>query len=402
MGTAPSSPSHFSNEEVIRTEMTGYAKKWQHQGQTKIFREKVPTDVVDFTDEYKRIGLDKVFTSGKLHTKIVFGNHNCLHLYRDSHGETMMPVFSNEEHTVLHVLGEPGRDLGNSCGSKVSHMMVVKHSNNGIHDPITFNEMLPSNQAEVNDLERRIAIGKKAYDNLRRNVPLSECGEKVKAKASKMGASHDMGIREFLGRMITSLTPEFKSETPGYKLMDNKDNEVSSVPDSVQSLINTTFTNQSLDTRVCIQPPSKNSQALSHIHLFMVKDLPEELNNNYYDCEVILKIKKDLLQEMGLTMKSVRPATSLPAARPVTPEKKGSNSPMDGGATLSRQASYRRATTPPRAEDSSLTRQSTAARATTPPRAEDSSLTRQSTAARATTPPRDEKAMFSRQASMAR
>ncbi len=303
--------------------MAGYAKKWSHQGQTKIFREKVPSDVVDFTGVFTQIGLDKVFTSGKIHTKIVFGNHNCLHLYRDSHEETMIPVYNTVEYTVLHALGEPGRDLGNGCGSKVSHLMVVKHRNNGHDDPITFNEMLPSNEEEVHDLEKRISVGKEAYENLKKNVPLSECGEKVKAKADKMGASHDMGIREFLGQMIVSLDDEFKSKQPGYKLYNGKDEEVSNNPASVQYLINTTFTDQSLDTRACIQPPSKNSQVLSHMHLFMVKGIPEELNKNYYDCEVILKIKKELLPKDTDTDGLVRQST---------------RSSMESGAMLTRQS----------------------------------------------------------------
>ena len=323
MGNASSSLSHFSNEEVIRTEMAGYATKWSHQGQTEIFREKVPSDVVDFTEVFTEIGLDKVFTSGKIHTKIVFGNHNCLHLYRDSHEETMIPVYNTAEYTVLHPLGEPGRDLGDGCGTKVSHLMVIKHRNNGADDPITFNEMLPSNEAEVHDLEKRISVGKEAYENLKKNVPLSECGEKVKAKATKMGASHDMGIREFLGQMIVSLDDEFKSKKPGYKLYNGKDEEVSNNPASVQYLINTTFTDQSLDTRVCIQPPSKNSQVLSHMHLFMVKGIPEELNKNYYDCEVILKIKKDLLPKDTDTGGLVRQSTC---------------SSMESGGMLTRQS----------------------------------------------------------------
>ena len=49
-----------------------------------------------------------------------------------------------------------------------------------------------------------------------------------------------------------------------------------------------------------IQPPPKNSQILSHIHLFLLPSdsaLPEEIEGNYYDCNVILKLKKEFLPE---------------------------------------------------------------------------------------------------------
>ena len=138
---------------------------------------------------------------------------------------------------------------------------------------------------------------------------------------------------------------------------------------SVHSLINSTFSDSSLTTGVFIQPPSKNTQLLSHIHMFKYKNISPKLNENYYDCEVILKIKREMLP------KGSHPSTAYPnspavgvlgGGRPVTPEKKRS----DG----------ERATTPPRTENSSLTRQSTAARAVTPPR-EEGILSRQASMA---------------------
>ena len=152
--------------------------------------------------------------------------------------------------------------------------------------------------------------------------------------------------------------------------MNGKNEEVSETHRSVQELINSTFTDSSLETCVCIQPPPKNSQMLSHIHMFRIKDIPKDLNENYYDCEVILKIKRDLL-----TMQRARVVASA-GIRSLTPEKK-SSSP--------------RAMAPPRSDEDeplTLTRAMTT-RTTTPPRYVSSGLTRQSTNAGATTPRRD-------------
>jgi len=366
MGNASSTPSNFSNEEKIRTEMLKYASQWKGKGQTELFRTHIPSEAVDFTEKHVLLGLNKIFTSEKIKTTAGF---NSLHLFRTSQEEVDIPVFSANGFTVLHALGEPGRDLGENCTTKVSHMMIVKHMDEGGQQaPITFNEMLPSVQEEVDDLEKRIEVGKKAYENLQRNVPLSECGEKVKAKATKMGVPHTVGIREFLGRMILGLTTEFKSKAPGYKLMHGK-NDISENHQSVQEMIENTFTDPSLETCACIQPPSLNSQMLSHIHLFRIKGIPKVLDENYYDCEIILKIKKGLLTKV-VDQSMTSP---VPEGRPTTPDRDTVNSP--------------RAKTPPRSdEDEPLARTLTMSRTTTPPRSGMSGLTRQNT--RAVTPER--------------
>ena len=379
MGASSSSPINFSNEEMIRQEMLEYASQWKGNGQTELFRTHVPVEPVDFTEKYKLLGFDKVFTSDKIVTQIKWGDFNGLHLFRSSLGEIDIPIFSTYGYTVFHALGEPGRDLGDNCVSKVSHMMIVKHGNRkihtgeaGKHDPITFNEMLPSVREEVDDLEGRINAGKKAYENLQRNVPLSECGVKVTEKATTMGIPHTTGIRDFLYEMIIRLTPEFKSKAPGYKLLNGKNEEISDNHSQVKALIENTFTDPSLETCACIQPPPKNSQMLAHIHLFRIKGIPKEVNENYYDCEVILKIKRDLL--IKDTPAKGNSKSGVTTDRAVTPERGSFNSP--------------RSTTPPRSdEDEPLSRTVTVRRTTTPPRKASSGLTRQST--RATTPRRD-------------
>ena len=378
MGISHSSPTNFSNEEIIRGEMLKYASQWKGHGQTELFRTHVPVEPVDFTEKYRLLGLDKVFTSDKITTKIKWGDFNSLHLFRSSLSEIDIPILSTNEYTVFHALGEPGRDLGDDCVSKVSHMMIVKHGNREIHtgeagknDPITFNEMLPSVREEVDDLERRIVAGKKAYENLKRNVPLSECGVKVTEKATTMGLPDTTGIRDFLYEMIIRLTPEFKSKAPGYKLMNGKNEEVSDDHSQVKALIENSFTDPSLETCACIQPPPKNSQMLAHIHLFRIKGIPKEVNENYYDCEVILKIKRDLLTKGPRAEGHSK--SGVTTGRAVSPERASFNSP--------------RPTTPPRSdEDEPLSRTVTLRRTTTPPRNASSGLTRQST--RATTPQR--------------
>tara|TARA_B100000945_G_scaffold277048_1_gene242047 strand:+ start:99 stop:1091 length:993 start_codon:yes stop_codon:yes gene_type:complete len=296
MGSTASSPAGrkntFSDETLIREEMEGYAPQFTASSQTELFRQHVPREVVDFTGISESTGLNKFFT--KAVTKIVGEDFNCLHLYRNSFKDMKLPVYSTDEHIVFGALGEPGRDLDEKCDSKVSHLMVIKHGTDG---PITFNEMLPSNVEEVQDLKDRIATGKKAYENLSKNVPLTECGEKVMEKATKMGIEHSIGIREFLVYLILDISPEFKAEQPGYILKDKDGNEVSEDSTKLHQMVSSVFTDDSLETCVCIQPPDKNTQILTHIHLFKTSGVSEKVNDNYYDCEVILKVKDDMLKE---------------------------------------------------------------------------------------------------------
>ena len=44
---------------------------------------------------------------------------------------------------------------------------------------------------------------------------------------------------------------------------------------------------------MAIQPPSENSQLLSHIHCFMIEEVPECMVETYRDCTLILKHKKE-------------------------------------------------------------------------------------------------------------
>ena len=293
MGSTFSTASE-NQKEKIKQQMTEYESLWTSRSsvssQTEVFRRIVPLKESDFTDTFNQNQLSRFFTRANPGP-----GFNCNHLFRFSRSEIRIPVLSNENYMVTQPLGEPGRDMGDGCGFKVSHLMVITHSECG---PITFNEMLPSNDAEVVDLEARIGFLHTAYENMAKNVPVSECGEKVKECAEKHGISLDTGIREFLGQVIASLTEEERAGPPGYVLKNEANEDVAANHPSVQSLINSTFTRENMAVYPCIQGPDRNSQILSHIHGFLVpkdQELPGLLNDNYIPASVILEVKKEMM-----------------------------------------------------------------------------------------------------------
>lgn len=301
MGASQSSTatSTYSNEETIRGEMASYAAKWSHKGQTEHFRNTVPLEETDFTQTFKDSGLNEFFTSSKLRLGKGF---NCNLLFRDSRKQTKIPILSTENHTVLQPLGEPGRDLGENCGTKVSHLMVINHSDLGPHDPVTFNEMLPSTAEELDDLEIRMGLLETAYENLSNNVPLTECGDKVLEKATEMGVDHQTGIRDFMVMQIMALTDKDLEELPGYKLLNEQNENITRNEEQVQMLVNDVFGEEKIPhiSLICIQGPKNNSQVLSHLHQFkvpscMMGNLPKVIRENYYDCKTILKIKREFI-----------------------------------------------------------------------------------------------------------
>jgi len=281
---------------TIKSQMEDYKTQWESRpfvsSQTEVFRRIVPSKAVDFTDAFKIEHLDQFFTSSKIRTGEGF---NCNHLYRFSRDEIRIPVYSTEKYMVTQPLGEPGRDLGDNNGDKVSHFMVITQSSNG---PITFNEMLPSTKAEVEDLGDRLDVLNKAYEEMRKNSPVSACGDKVKQCADKYGVSYDTGIREFLGHIINTLTEKERTEAPGYVLKNEMNVDISKNHASVQALINRTFTQEDKKVGVFIQGPENNSQLLSHIHGFLMPKNgapPENISQNYIPADTIYEIKREML-----------------------------------------------------------------------------------------------------------
>ena len=76
--------------------------------------------------------------------------------------------------------------------------------------------------------------------------------------------------------------------------MNKRNNDICRDEGTILSTIHETFDDDSLSLIECIQGPDKNTQILSHMHGFMVNDIPDTLNENYIDCNVILKVKRSL------------------------------------------------------------------------------------------------------------
>jgi len=280
--------------------LDSYEKEWGSRSgekdQTTLFRDIVPHDEVDFTAPFQGAGLDKIFTGDRLATKMM-GNFNCNFLYRSSKEEYDIVVYSTERYLVIQPMGEPGRDLGPGHGSKASHLMVITYD----EGPITFNELLPSSQEEVTDLSVRLNVMGRAVQNLRDNVPINQCGAKVVEKAKAMGFKASMGIREFMVTQIKSMPEEKRKGRPGYVLNNSSDMDVAGMGmHAVNNLVDEVFSNVLLKPFMCIQPPSKNTQLLSHIHCFLLESVPELIDENYVNCEVLLTLKQDKLSAKAM------------------------------------------------------------------------------------------------------
>lgn len=299
------STKFFSDEKTVRASLEANALKWEdtHSGksQTDVFRAVMPVAPGggvpgDFTKTFNGLGFKDVFTASPV-LNMGKGPFNCNFLFRDSRGAVKIPVFGNGKYILQHPLGEPGRDLGDDSKSKIAHMMVVSVGKDG---PITFNELLPSDKTEVDDLQERIQFLETAVHGIKENIPISECGEAVKAKASAMEVPHDTGIREFLARQISGLPEAVRTGMPGYKLLNASNQDIAaSGCATILAAINDVFDDESLELVPCVQDGDNCSQLLTHIHAFMVASIPEGLKATYTDCRTILKVKKELLPDEG-------------------------------------------------------------------------------------------------------
>ena len=297
MGSGSSSMSTLLSaydKDSIKRAMDNHKGEWGPLSQSELFRSIVPLEAVDFSGKFQSSGLDKFFTRPNLRTGEGF---NCHHLYRSSQGETDIPIFSTDRYTVLQPLGEPGRDLPDGNANKISHLMVVPHNS----ETLTFNEMLPSTPEEVSDLEQRLSVLEKAYENLKNDVPITECGRKVMEKAAKMGIE-DTGatIRDYMCTLITTMSDEVRipsSNGPGYVLKNEQGQDVAKDKDAVFNMIKQTFDDEALHLLKVIQGPDNNSQLLSHVHAFLVSEVPEKLVANYLPIDVILELKKEDMSE---------------------------------------------------------------------------------------------------------
>tara|TARA_B100002019_G_C21232465_1_gene580831 strand:+ start:77 stop:1018 length:942 start_codon:yes stop_codon:yes gene_type:complete len=295
-------------KDAIMDKMKMYAEKWSkdypsNMTQTAMFRKWVPKAPEDFTFAYQSIGFDQIFTSEKVCLKMM-GPYNSNMLYRDSLGSCKIPIYSDDEFTVQHPMGVPGVHLGDKHGSKASHLMIVQHTEDG---PITFNEMLPSSKEETEDLRKRLDVLDLAVQKIKNNVLISECGKKVLERATRgwakdgepdqpLGDVKTMTIREYMVNVITKMPEEIRNGRPGYVLKDSLDLDVTLYPVSVRKLIDTLYDDENMKAFKAIQPPTENSQFLSHIHCFLLPDgvVPECMSQTYYDCELIYENKVTL------------------------------------------------------------------------------------------------------------
>lgn len=297
----------------LSDQMGEVSGKWNSRDvkgtQTELFWRIVPDDESSFETTFKENQLDYVFTSDKLVYNPVGspGNkYNLLHLWRDAvNKKTALPVLEvmseRGRYVVMMPMGEPGRDLGDNHGSKGTHLIVVKASRGGV---VTFNDLLPTTEAETNDFEFRMGLLDKAYDLLKRNAPLEDCGPMVVNKAKNMGVEPRVGIRQFLVTMIDHL-PD-KDGRPGFTLMDADNVDIAEDSTKVAQMIESVFTNDSLKVFKAIQPLTENSQIIAHIHGFLLTEMPECLKETYINCEEILEVKRKY-QEMMMPTQEQEP-----------------------------------------------------------------------------------------------
>jgi len=338
MPTPSSTPStqFFSDEKTVRASLEANAQNWEQKNggksQTDVFRAVMPTApgggvAGDFTETFSKLGFTDVFTASPV-LNMGKGPFNCNFIFRDTRGAVKIPVFGNDKYILQHPLGEPGRDLGDDSKSKISHMMVVSVGKTG---PITFNEMLPSDKTEVDDLQDRLQFLEAAFDGIKKNIPVSKCGEAVKAKASEMNVSHDTGIREFLARQLSGLPESVRTGRPGYKLMNASNQDIAaSGCATILAAINDVFDDESLELVPCVQDNENCSQLLTHIHAFMVGAIPEGLKATYTDCRTILKVKKELLPDEGCELQ--RAGSALGRTTSVAGSTLGRTTSVAGGA----------------------------------------------------------------------
>ena len=297
--------------EQIKQDMVMYAEMWSNTPagkdgmcQSDLYKQIIPVDAVSFTDTFNVQGLSEIFTNPGLSTELQ-GPWNCNHLHRDVRVEACVLLYSDDNHTVLHPLGDPGRGL---TKHRISHVMIVTHGDKGY--PV-FNEMLPSSHEEADDLKARIDTLHQFSKMMNENAQIGECGLKVAAKAERMGIPLTTGIQQFWVKQIEAMTTEFRGGRPGYKLFDENGDDFAGDAEKVSLALVEAFSG-SLVPKMFIKGPSGNTQLLSHIHLFMMEDgpLPEEIDRDYINVEMIYENKGALLAEAASLVRTATPPIS--------------------------------------------------------------------------------------------
>ena len=86
-----------------------------------------------------------------------------------------------------------------------------------------------------------------------------------------LGDLETMTIRDYIVAVITKMPEVIRNGRPGYVLKDSLDKDVTLYPVSIRKLIDTLYDRENMKSFKAIQPPSENSQFLSHIHCFQLQ-----------------------------------------------------------------------------------------------------------------------------------
>ena len=284
----------------VSDQMGDMAGKWNSRDikgtQSELFWRIVSDEEVDFEDVFKQNQLDYVFTSSKIMLNPVGqpgSKYNTFQLWRDAVNKTTaLPIYEvnvpgKGRYIVMMPLGQPGMHLGDNHSSKGSHLIVIKASREGY---VTFNDLLPTTKDETDDFEFRMNLIDQAFLLLKNNSPVSMCGDLVKSKATELRVEHQVGIRQFLVTMIHHLP---KSGRPGFVLKNSENVDVADDSVEVAKMIESVFTDDSLKVVKAIQPPWENSVMISHIHGFLLTEMPECMKETYIPCDEILQVKRE-------------------------------------------------------------------------------------------------------------
>lgn len=267
--------------------------------QTDLFKKIMSTKQEEFKafDQYR---LGEVFTDrGKCFPELK-GSYNNTFLFRDSQtGVVHIPLRSNGKFTSMTPLGFPGRDLPQEWGLNASHFMTVKHKDFQAEGSGAwmFNAMLPTTNEEIKEFEEKVAFAEAVVTSLRENSPIKDCGAKVLEVAGRLGLGEDTPIRDYMAKAIASLPVEVRTGRPGFTLPDSEGNDISSDVDAVKSMIYEVFSDSNVFLMNAIQPTSKNSQVVSHLHTMLVRSLTDSLKDGYFDARTVIEVRNELFEE---------------------------------------------------------------------------------------------------------
>ena len=100
-----------------------------------------------------------------------------------------------------------------------------------------------------------------------------------------------------MAKAIVGLPPDVKTGRPGFTLPDAEGNDISSDVDAVKSMIYEVFNDDNTFLMNAIQPTSKNSQVVSHLHTMLVRSLTDSLKEGYFDARTVIEVRNEHFEE---------------------------------------------------------------------------------------------------------